>query len=109
MHPFWTSFAVFFFLLCVASLYHWRFLRRIRREFPTVWQDMGRPTGWTDSTLLDAFGTYLYLLRRRYQQSSDVHAIQFCERFRIPMLVTYAGAWLSVAVFFIGLFIWGKP
>jgi len=109
MHPSIKSFALFFAMLCFASWFHWRFLRRVRREFPSLWQDIGSPTGWTDSTLLDAFGTYWYLFRRRYQSRGDSDETRFCERFRLPMLVTYVAALLSAAVFFIGLLIWGKP
>jgi hypothetical protein len=109
MHPFWTSFAVFSVVMCVASWYHWRFLRRVRREFPSLWKDTGRPTGWTDSTLLDAFGTYWYLFQRRYRHRGVTDETQFCEQFRAPMLVTYVAAIASVAVFLVGLLFWGKP
>ena len=109
MHPFWASFAVFFIMLCVASWYHWRFLRRVRREFPSLWEDLGRPSGWTDSTLFDAFGTYRYLFGRCYRKRGDTDEMRFCEQFRAPMLVTYVAALISVGIFFVGLFIWGKP
>jgi hypothetical protein len=109
MHPFWTSFVVFFVMLCIASWYYWRFLRRVRRQFPSLWGDMGHPTGWTDSTLFDAFGTYWYLLRRRYQKRADADETRFCEQFRMPMLVTYVATLVSLTVFLGGLLIWSKP
>jgi hypothetical protein len=109
MHPFWLSFAVFFIMLCIASWDHWWFLRSVRRKFPSLWQDIGRPTGWTDSTLFDAFGTYSYLFQRRYHKRADTDETRFCEQFRMPMLVTYAAAIVSASIFFIGLLVWGKP
>jgi hypothetical protein len=111
MHPFWTSFAVFCVILCIASWYHWRFLRCVRREFPSLWRDMGGPTGWTEGTLFDALGTYWYLVRRGYQQRGNTDEKRFCEQFRVPMLVTYVAALVSIAVcfFFTGLLIGGKP
>ena len=109
MHPFYISFAVFLVLLCFASWYHWRFLRRVRREFPSLWQDLGGPTGWTENTLVDAFGTYWYLFRRRYRERGVPDEALFCEQFRTPMVVTYFAALLSGVVFIVGLWIWGKP
>jgi len=109
VHPFWATFVIFIALLFPASWCHWRFLRRARREFPSLWRDMGQPTGWTDGTLIGAFGTYWYLFRRSYRKRGDASAIQFCERFRLPMLVTYAAALISCGVFLLGLLVWGKP
>jgi hypothetical protein len=72
---------------------------------------MGGPTGWTEGTLFDALGTYWYLFRRGYQQRGNTDEKRFCEQFRVPMLVTYVAALVSIAVcfFFTGLLIWGKP
>ena len=109
MHLFWTSFLVFVVCLLTGSWYHWRFIKTARNNFPELWEDMGEPTIWTDSTLIDSFGTYKYIYQRQYKKRQNDQEIAFCERFRNPMIATYICALLSVIVFIAGLFIWGKP
>ncbi len=62
-----------------------------------------------DSDLISAWGTNRYLLRNRHLEISDEGARQFAERLRLPMLVGYFGSWVSVAVFFLCLAVFGKP
>ena len=109
MHPFWISFGILIVMLCLASLSYSRFLRIVRRDFPSLWQDMGGPTESEDDSLFDGLGAYWYLFRLRYQKRGDPDETRFCEQFRMPVLVPFLAAVLSSAVFAIGFVILGTP
>ncbi len=92
----WFSFAMFAGALIITSGLHLLFLRRLRREFPELWRDMNSPTGWSDGSMIEAFGTYRYLWDRRYEKFAPSAAFNFCESFRGPMICTYVATWLSM-------------
>ena len=109
MHPFWVSFAVFAVFLAVESVASWVFIRRSKERYPALWEHAGCPTLLGDADLIGAWGTNRYLMRREYQLLNDDAGKRFAEELRLPMLIGYCGSWLSLAVFFICLFLFGKP
>jgi hypothetical protein len=82
--------------MVTGSGVQYAFLRALRRRYPTQWQHAGRPTIWSDQSLVSAWPTISHLTHRRYRDSNDPSGITHCEAYRTAMLVLY---WLTVSAF----------
>lgn len=96
-----ASAMLFFIALCVESWFSWRFLRKLKRDFPRLWEESGRRTIWTDSDLSSAWPTIRFLWRREYKGKSTREEFAFCEGYRLPVTLSWAAAWFFIAVFFL--------
>lgn len=95
---------LFFVALCIESWFSWRFLRRLKRDFPRLWEESGRRTIWTDGDLTSAWPTIRFLWYREYEALGTGEEIAFCEKYRLPVVVSWAAAWLSAAILFTMIF-----
>jgi hypothetical protein len=100
-----SSGILFFVALCVESWFSWRFLRRLKRDFPRLWGESGERTIWTDSDLTSAWPTIRFLWYREYEALGTREEIAFCEKYRLPVVVSWAAAGLSIALFFALIFV----
>ena len=91
---------LFFLCLSLESYYSWRYLRGLKRQFPSMWQLAGSRTIWSDGDLMSAWPSISFLKERGYLESDDTEAIEFCEKFRRPVMTSYFSAAASIVLFF---------
>jgi hypothetical protein len=108
-HPTIVAFIVFMVALGAESWFSWRFLRGLKRLHPDLWLRSGKRTIWTDGDLISAYPTVAYLWKRKYVPESRDSEMAFCEHYRLPVVVSWAAAAISVCAFFISLFSFGWP
>ena len=109
-HPTPLLFSAFVLALLAESWFSWRFLRRLQREHEAIWEASGRRTIWTDGDLVSAWGTVRFLWVRDYAKfCSTKDELRFFERFRMPVVVSWACATLTVAAFLISWMAIGWP
>jgi hypothetical protein len=89
--------------------YSWRFLRGLRRSYPNLWERSGRRTIWTDGTIIDALPTIRFLWRRDYVEHSSIDERAFCDRYRVPVIASWAFAAATVPAFLISAYTLGWP
>ena len=95
--------------LLAESWYSWRFLRTLQHSYPELWEHAGQRTIWTDGNLTQAWVTVSYLINRRYVERNRPEEIAFCERYRMPLTVSYFAAITAVALFLLSAGIVGWP
>jgi hypothetical protein len=78
-------------------------LRRLKREFSDLWVMSGKRTIWSDGDLISAYPTIKYLWNREYVPDSRDSEVAFCESYRLPVVVSWAAAGVSVLAFFVSL------
>jgi hypothetical protein len=88
---------MFLLALCIESWFSWRFLRRLKHEFPRLWEISGRRTIWTDGDLISAWPTIRFLWRREYLATGTQEEIAFCESYRLPVILSWAAAGITFA------------
>lgn len=103
LHPTTIAFALFFVALLAESWFSWRFLRGVRKHHPGVWDAMGRRTIWTDSDLISALPTIAFLWKRKYAKDMPAEGADFCESYRLPVVISWAAAGAFVLLFFLSL------
>jgi hypothetical protein len=96
LHPTAIALGLLIAAMCGGSLVQFLFLRGLRKHYPNQWQHAGRPTIWSDQSLISAWPTIQYLQQNAFCGSSDRAGVAFCQRYRFPMLPGY---WLTVATF----------
>lgn len=106
---FWVSFAVFFVCLIFESITSWIFIRRSKKYYPVLWEHAGSPTLMGNGDLVSAWPLTRYLLNKRYLEISCESSKSFAEKLRLPFLMGYFSAVVTVAIFFIVLFVFGSP
>jgi hypothetical protein len=94
-HP--TTYAVIITIITmlVTSVIQWTFLLRLKKSHTEQWLHAGSPTIWSDQSILSAWPTIKYLQQKIYLSSENMSGINFCNKFRSPMLIGY---WLTVIV-----------
>ncbi|NVJ96547.1 MAG: hypothetical protein HWE25_00245 [Alphaproteobacteria bacterium] len=107
--PFWIASGVFLGFLILESITSWIFIRGSKKKHPKLWSHAGKPTLMGNGDLISAWPLNKYLLQRKYAELGDQDAIAYAERNRLPFVVTYFAACLSVLVFFAVLFLFGSP
>ncbi|HET7810940.1 MAG TPA: hypothetical protein VFL16_10220 [Steroidobacteraceae bacterium] len=103
LHPTTIAFVLFFLALLAESWFSWRFLRGARKYHPDLWNAMGRRTIWTDSDLISAIPTIAFLWKRKYARTSTSEVVQYCESYRLPVVISWAAAGAFVLLFFTSL------
>jgi hypothetical protein len=107
-NPTIEAFLLFFGLLLVESWFSWRFLQKLRRDYPNLWQKSGRRTIWTDKDLLGAWPTIKLLRDREFEKfCSTAEELRFFERYRAPVMYSYFGALVGAGLFFASFFAFG--
>jgi len=94
---------LFFAALLVESWFSWRFLRQLRRDYPDLWDRSGRRTIWTDSDLMSAWPTIRFLWHREYAAEASSDELLFCEKYRLPVTLSWAAASVAAAILFLVL------
>ena len=98
------------FFMTVGSVVQWSFLILVRKKYGKLWISMGRPTIWTDQSLITAWDTVKFIQYKKYASFSfDASAIKFCRRFRLPFIIFYLGACFSFVWLFISIIWLGWP
>jgi hypothetical protein len=96
------------FFMIVGSFVQWVFLRLLRNKHGKLWMSMGRPTIWTDQSLLTAWDTVKFIQNKQFVSLSfDASAIRFCRGFRLPLIGFYWGTflsfiWLVISIIWLG-------
>jgi hypothetical protein len=103
-HPTTALFIVFIVALCAESWFSWRFLHGLKRDCSRLWVRSGKRTIWSDGDLISAYPTIKYLWNREYVPGSRDSEVAFCESYRLPVVVSWAAAGVSVLAFFVSLF-----
>ncbi len=95
-HP--TAIAVIIAILTMffSSLIQWTFLIRLRSKHNSQWIHAGSPTIWSDQSFISAWPTIQYLKNKQYVLSGNAEGINFCGKFRYPMIIGY---WTTIIVF----------
>ena len=104
---FWTLFSIFAVCLILESITSWIFIRGSKKKHPDLWRHAGKPTLLGNGDLFSAWPLNQYLIHRQYQQLGNKGAVQFAEKIRLPFIITYFMALISVLVFIAFFFING--
>ena len=106
---FWIAFGIFFTFLILESVSSWVFIRGSKKHHPELWTHAGEPTLMGNGDMISAWPLNKYLMQRKYQELSDPAAIQFAEKNRLPFVVTYFGAVVSILAVFAVIYLFGMP
>ena len=106
---FWITFGFFFFFLILESITSWIFIRGSKKYHPSLWQHAGEPTLMGNGDLISAWPLNKYLMNREYLELDNQRAIEYAEKNRLPFVLTYFGAAISLIVFFAAIFLYGVP
>jgi hypothetical protein len=106
---FWGAFGVFIVCLILESITSWMFIRGSKKKHPELWVHAGEPTLMGNGDLISAWPLNKYLMDRAYIEIRSKAAIEFADRLRLPFVLSYFSALISVAIFLICLFVFGKP
>lgn len=94
--------------MIVGSLVQWTFLVILRRQHAKLWDFMGKPTIWTDQSLISAWPTIKFIQRKHYR-GFDLSSVRFCDAFYLPLIFFYWTTSLLTLVFFVVIGIYGWP
>jgi hypothetical protein len=108
-HPTAIAFIFFLIMLIAGSCIQWPFLIKLKKHHPLQWEHAGSPTIMNNGDLTKAWSTTKYLLDRRYEESEIIEGIEFCELFRLPMLIGYFFSASTIPICFISLLNFGWP
>ena len=97
---FWWAFAVFIVCLIAESVTSWIFIRGSKKNHSVLWRHAGRPTLLGNGDLISAWPLVRYVFRRKYASIPDSGAVSFADKLRMPMVVSYVAALISVGVLF---------
>lgn len=106
---FWSTFALFGVCLILESITSWIFIRGSRKKHPVLWEHAGEPTLMGNGDLISAWPLNKYLMYKSYETVSCESAKAFAEKCRLPFVVSYFSAAVSVVVFFAAMFIFDVP
>ncbi|MBV7314290.1 hypothetical protein [Shewanella sp. NIFS-20-20] len=106
---FWSTFGVFAICLTLESITSWMFIWGSKKKHPELWEHSGEPTLMGNGDLINAWPLNKYLMQRQYKEIDNEAAKAFAESLRLPFVLSYISAIVSVVVFFVCLFIFGKP
>ena len=108
------SFSLFFVPLVAESITSWRAIRTAQKRSPILWKHSGSPTLMGNGDLVSAWPLVKYYRDRAYFTSvtyddidlppiKDPEAIEFAEKLRRPLLLTYWAAWIGTGLFLVVL------
>ena len=73
-------FAILAVTLCLIGLaLNAVFLRRLRQNFPAVWEGLGRPTLIANNSPRNSLTTLRYILTAEFRELPDHNFIRYCE------------------------------
>ena len=87
----------------------WVFIRGSKNKHPELWQHAGEPTLMGSGDLISAWPLTKYLLSKQYMELDNMEAKMFADKLRLPFVLSYFLAVISVTVFFIAWFVFGTP
>jgi hypothetical protein len=92
-------------IFVLAMILHGLFLRRLRREYPEVWESLGRPTLIINNSPRNSLASLKYLFAAQYRELPDDGFVRYCDFLRMFDLVygIVFGAWLLINV--LGIFV----
>jgi hypothetical protein len=99
-HPTAYAIAIVVCTMLTTSVIQWVFLLRLKVKHREQWYHAGSPTIWSDQSIISAWPTVRYLQNKMYQSSGSISGINFCNTFRLPMVVGY---WFTILVFGVGI------
>ncbi|MCF6251092.1 MAG: hypothetical protein L3J75_07460 [Methylococcaceae bacterium] len=106
---FWITFGVFGVCLIMEGITSWVFIRGSKKNHPELWQHAGEPTLMGNGDLISAWPLTKYLLSKQYTGLDNIEAKIFADKLRLPFVLSYFSAVISVMVFFIAWFVFGTP
>ena len=106
---FWSAFGIFFFFLIMESVTSWMFIRGSKKHHNALWLHAGEPTLIGNGDMISAWPLNKYLMKRKYLELDEPLAVAFAEKNRLPFVITYFGACISVVVFFAVVYFYGTP
>ena len=106
---FWVTGGLFLFCLILESITSWVFIRGSKKKHPDLWDHAGQPTLMGNGDLISAWPLNMYLFHREFEEIENESAKSFAEKVRLPFVLSYFAAIMSVIVFFVCLLIFGKP
>jgi len=106
---FWSAFGIFFFFLIMESVTSWIFIRGSKKHHNALWLHAGEPTLMGNGDMISAWPLNKYLMKRKYLELDEPLAVAFAEKNRLPFVITYFGACISVIVFFAVVYFYGTP
>lgn len=106
---FWITFGIFAVCLVLESITSWIFIRWSKKKYQELWKHAGKPTLMGNGDLVSAWSLNKYLIDRRYREIESEKAKNFAEKLRLPFVISYFAALLSVIIFLACFFIFGKP
>lgn len=77
--------------LCISA---WRFLRKLKNDHGAIFDNLGRPTIFSNS-IWDGLPTVMYLQKRDYLEGSK-ELIALCESYRLWIVLSFWGSILIV-------------
>lgn len=92
-----------------GSAIQYTFLRGLAKRHAAQWHHAGKPTIWTDQSVLSAWPTVRYLQRQAFRASGDAAGIAFCRRYRMSMVIGYWSTVAAFAALLLSLFTVGWP
>ena len=106
---FWILFSIFTGSLILESVTSWIFIRGSKKNHPVLWRHAGKPTLLGNGDLINAWPLTQYLIHREYKDVENKEARHFADKIRLPFIITYFMALISVVVFLSYFFINGTP
>jgi hypothetical protein len=107
-HPTAYIIVITAFFMVVGSIIQWTFLLMLRKNHSNLWYAMGRPTIWTDQSLFSTWPTIKFIQQKRYL-NHEFGSVKFCGFFHFPLVLFYWATALSLAMFFVAIFVFGWP
>jgi len=99
-----TVYAILFVILaagCVVGfVLQYIFLSRLRTQFTPVWESLGRPTLFANSSMQNSLATLRYLWNRGYCSLEDTRFIRFAGSLRV-YLICYLAYFAAFVVLFL--------
>jgi hypothetical protein len=92
---FWIAFAAFGVCAIAESVTSWLFIRGSRERYPAHWQHAGSPTIMGNANLMSAWPLLRYVAQRRNAMMEEEAPVSFADRFRWPMVISYAAVLVS--------------
>jgi hypothetical protein len=95
-----TVYAILFAILAVGCVVgfvlQYIFLSRLRIQFTPAWENLGRPTLFTNNSMQNSLATLRYLWNRGYRTLEDEGFIRFAGSLRVYLIcyLTYFAAFV---------------
>jgi len=85
-------------LVIIGIALHYTFLKRLRYQFPDIWQELGSPTIFLNNSIQNSLKTQGFLWKKKYAELADSQFVRLCNTLR--MVTLFYIIYLVVCVFF---------